>query len=31
MSLAVKGERGKMDGVEELMDDAKQAIEWRQI
>ena len=31
MSLAVKGERSKMDGVNELVDDVKRSIEWRQL
>ena len=31
MSLAVKGERSKMDGVKELVDDVKRSIEWRQL
>ena len=31
MSLAVKGERNKMDEVNELVDDVKRSIEWRQL
>ncbi len=31
MSFAVKGERSKMDGVKELVDDVKRSIEWRQL
>ena len=31
MSLAVKGERSKMGGVKELVDDVKRSIEWRQL
>jgi hypothetical protein len=31
VSLAVKGERSKMDRVDKLMDDTERAIEWRQL
>ena len=31
MSWAVKGERGKMDGVERLVDDTEHMIKWRKL